>query len=371
MELIFNKDELLDAVSKFNRISDGKLNPILGSTLFEVNKNEVTISATNTKIGVSTTLLTNNLNEECGSFAVETAMLLNCINKLKGDVKIVLKEKLQLSVSSGRTKYSLVASESDDFPEMQTIEGDVVEFKTNDFVKGISSTLYCVAEQNDNPRKIEACCVNITAEGGTLSFKAMDGYRLSECNIPIDYSGDPFYAFIPKHSAKFVLDIASKCKNETIIITKSNKHALFIIGDYKITTNTMTANNFDFSNFKNKKIETTVKVKSEDLCLAIEQTIPVIENSSKNPLKFNLDKGAATISSVSTLGKSSSECHIDIDGSSIEIALNSKYILEAIKNINSETIILKMQGANNPVEIYNADNDKNWSIVLPVRMRAA
>ena len=104
---------------------------------------------------------------------------------------------------------------------------------------------------------------------------------------------------------------------------------------------------------------------------AIEQTIPVIENSSKNPLKFNLDKGAATISSVSTLGKSSSECHIDIDGSSIEIALNSKYILEAIKNINSETIILKMQGANNPVEIYNADNDKNWSIVLPVRMRAA
>lgn len=56
MELIFEKDELLDAVSKFNRISDGKLNPILGTTLFEVNKNEVTISATNIKIGASVTL---------------------------------------------------------------------------------------------------------------------------------------------------------------------------------------------------------------------------------------------------------------------------------------------------------------------------
>ena len=368
MELIFNKDELFDVISKFNRISNGKLNPILGMTLFEVNKNEVTISATNIKIGASTILLTNNFNDECASFTVETAMLFNCINKLGNTIKITLDEQMKITISSGRAKYTFAATDSSDFPEMQKVEGNIIEFQASDFVKGISSTLYCVAESSTNVQRAECSCVNITAESGLLSFKAMDGYRLTEYSFMIDYSGKPFYAFIPKLSAKFVLDIASKFKNETIKIMKSNTHALFIVGDYKITTNTMTGENFDLENVKNKEIVTTIKVKSEDLCLAIEQAIPVIENQSKNPLRFNLNNGLATISSVSALGKSNSECNINMEGKSIKLGVNSKYMLDAIKNLKSDEIVLKLQSPLKPIEIYNNENKENWAIVMPMRL---
>ena len=61
---------------------------------------------------------------------------------------------------------------------------------------------------------------------------------------------------------------------------------------------------------------------------------------------------------------------VDIEktGSNMEIAFNSRYLIEGIKNMEDSEIELKLQDEVNPLIIEGVEKDNYLYLVLPVRL---
>lgn len=379
MNLKFDRRDLLNIASQFDKVANAKatkLLPIMGTLLFEVNNNEVTVVAYNLELGARTTTLLDGLNTESGSFTVDSKTLIGCLNKIGTDsVDFEINEKydkLVISSSNGRTKYDLTLLSAKDFPELPKVEdAKTAEIPKNAIVDGINRVLYAV---NDSDNNLNFKGLNIVNEDGNLYFRAIDGYRLAEDKI-VSGTKEDFSAIIDKSSAKFVKDIAAKSSNsddDKIEVAVTDNHCLFKIDGIEIICRKYSNPDFAFANFiKGCEDNTVITVKKDDFIENINMILPIVTNTFKFPIKMNIDavKQVITIDNSSDRGRGTTEFSpTSIEGKDLMIAFNATYLLDAVSNIAGDEITIKLHSGVSPVRIYSSD-ENNWALVLPMRIK--
>ena len=68
------------------------------------------------------------------------------------------------------------------------------------------------------------------------------------------------------------------------------------------------------------------------------------------------------------MGKVREEIEIKLQGEQIEIAFNSRYLLDVLKNIESDDVLMKMTSGITPCVLEEKDNENSKYLVLPVRL---
>ena len=68
------------------------------------------------------------------------------------------------------------------------------------------------------------------------------------------------------------------------------------------------------------------------------------------------------------MGKVREEVAINLQGEGIEIAFNSRYILDVLKTMEDENVILEMSSAVSPCVIRGSETNNAKYLVLPVRL---
>ena len=375
MNFLLNKDDLLRAISYFKKIAPPtSTNPILQGTLFEIKDNTLTLTAFNLTIGIKTTILLSSLNTDNEAFVVSTMQLLNCITKMKDDIKFELNNsEKQVVLKSGNVKYTISIMDAEDFPEIPIVnDSAIVQFPSNNFLKGIEKTLYAVNDNEEKNSKLFG--VQISTREKYLQFEAVDGFRLAKYNVDLDYQGEPFMITIKKDAINLVSTLLNKENVENITISKSGNHCVFEVGNYQIFSSTLTADHFNLDSFMKKEDEKIkISVNTETLIETVEQATPVIETAEKNPLKITLlENKKILIVSASSIGSSEACCTAEssnLDETMFVIGVNYRYFLDALKHIGSEKIDIFFSTPVSPVRITEHENEDSWSLVLPVRLK--
>ena len=68
------------------------------------------------------------------------------------------------------------------------------------------------------------------------------------------------------------------------------------------------------------------------------------------------------------MGRASDEISVPIIGESVEIGFNNRYMLEALKNTDTDEVKLVLNGSVSPIVIKPVKGDSFLSIVVPVRL---
>ena len=87
-----------------------------------------------------------------------------------------------------------------------------------------------------------------------------------------------------------------------------------------------------------------------------------------NLVKLNIDDNKVIIRSNSEIGNVYEEIESVQNGDNLNIAFNSRYLLEGIKVIETENIELNFMGSLNPCIINGVGDDDYIYLVLPVRL---
>ncbi|MFT5875513.1 MAG: DNA polymerase-3 subunit beta, partial [Clostridium sp.] len=74
--------------------------------------------------------------------------------------------------------------------------------------------------------------------------------------------------------------------------------------------------------------------------------------------------------SNSQLGKAREEINIILQGEPLQIAFNSKYLIELLKIMEEDEIIMEFSSGVNPCVVKNKEKNNCTYMVLPVRIRA-
>ena len=96
-----------------------------------------------------------------------------------------------------------------------------------------------------------------------------------------------------------------------------------------------------------------------------------IEKEKKYPVKITIDIGKITLSCTNQTGDAKEEMYLETEGKNLEIGVNPKYFLDALKAIEDEEVYIEFGSNISPCIIKPIEQLENEYIymILPVRLK--
>ena len=212
--------------------------------------------------------------------------------------------------------------------------GDPTEIliSQNAFRNMIRQTIFATTQDDTKPMLNG---ILLEAEENILKLVALDGFRLALRREPCNYAGSCSKAIVPTKSlseiSRMMLD-----SNEPIKLVISKTHIAIDLEHTKIVSRLLDVNFINYDSILTKTFKTRVRVKRAELLEIIERASLISRQDKGNAIRMNFGGDMLKISAVSELGSVNEELPVEIDGDSIEIAFNARFMSDVFKSLEDE-----------------------------------
>ena len=386
MEIVCNQGELNNAIQLVNKaVASRPTHPILANILItadEVTK-RVSLTGFDLNLGIQTSFEAS-VNKS-GAITIPSKLLSEIVNKLPNESPVtILVEELSENIllKSDRGSFNLKGIPSDDYPKLPFVEsGTSLDVNSNLFLKALKMTLF--SSSNDESKQL-LTGVNFKFKKEVLESAATDGHRLAvvlskeedvihENNEISDPSVDDFSVTIPTRSLREIEKLVSlKASEEKIKLFYDKGQVVFISSNQIITTRTLEGEYPNYAQLIPDSFSKVFKFETSSLIESLER-IAVLADQQSSVVKIKLnDKNFALISAdAQDIGNANESLPVSYTGDEIEIAFNVKYLLEGLKVINSDNVLLKCNNPTTPAILVPEDNLSAFTyLVMPVQVRS-
>ena len=204
-------------------------------------------------------------------------------------------------------------------------------------------------------------------EDGELNFIALDGFRLAKRTEKVSVKGNTRNAVVPARTMQDIANILSDSDDE-ITVTLSTTHITVNMGTTKIKARLLKGEYINYRNILSKKITSRVVINRAELQESLEITSLFSKETQNNLVKLDFENDQLSITARSETGSINEATDITLTGSPIEIAFNSRYLLEIIKAIDDETVALSFNTSVTPCVAEPVQGNSFYYLVLPVRI---
>ena len=325
----------------------------------------LTLIANNLEISIKTSI-SANISEE-GSIVLNSKMFSDIVRKLPHDVcEITTNDKNNISIICKNSDYKIVGLNAEEFPmPPQVAKKSSITLKSEKVREIIGKTLFAVSM--DNARKILTGSL-YEIENNVLTVVSVDGYRLALTKTPLFENTKDAKFIIPGKTQSEISKIISGSEDEDIVISFSDNYALIEGEGITVTSRLIEGEFFSYKNTIPEESKYIVKTDCKAFTKAIERVEPIIDEVSKNCVRFKYGEGKISISCETVLGKVNDIVECDYYGEEIEIGFNYRYLHDAVSRCECEEIELKMNSPFNPLIINSTEDDSYLYMVLPVRI---
>jgi len=110
-------------------------------------------------------------------------------------------------------------------------------------------------------------------------------------------------------------------------------------------------------------------VNQQHLFESIDRASLLTNEADKNTIKFTSSGEKVTLSSnIPEIGNVEEQIIVEKNNDNdIKIAFSSKYMMEALKALQDDTIKISFNGEVKPIIITNKDDDSVIQLILPIR----
>ena len=238
-----------------------------------------------------------------------------------------------------------------------------VEVPQNILKNMIKGTSFAIAQDETRPI-LQGVLFEVKDK--TLNLVALDGYRLAIRSEYLDSEID-IEKVIPGKTLNEVSKILEDT-NDIVEINFTNNHILFNLNKTRIISRLLEGKYVNYKSLLPQEHKLTVTVKKQDLQNGIERASLMAKDGNNNLIKLDIQDEAVIITSNSQLGKVREEVLINLQGDKIQIAFNSRYLIDVLKNFEEEEVILEMTSSVSPCIIKAKEADNYKYLVLPVRL---
>lgn len=367
MKFTCKTKELSDACSNVIRAVSTKVTiPAIEGIYMTARGESLYLKGYDFEFGINTSI-DATVHEE-GAIILNAKILCDIIRRLgEENVTFEVNERLTTTITSGAAQYSIIGIDADEYPELPFVTGGVPVILKQDLLRNmISQTIFAVADA-ENSRPIHTGLrFEITKD--QIRLVGIDGFRLAMRTEKISYDSDEISFVVPKKTMREVTKLMSDT-DEDISINVGKRHIVFELGNYSIISRLIDGEFLNYYDVIPKTIETTVLMNTRQAINCIEKAIPVISDSTKNPIRCIFDNDMMRVSSVTSLGKVVDTCHANVSGNRIEIGFNIRYMLDALNNCEDDEIMIELVNGISPVKIVPMQGDSFLFLVLPVRLK--
>ena len=365
MELSVTQENLSRALGAASRVASTKTQlPILSNILLRTDGHRLMIAATNLEIASSQLIGAKIIND--GAITIPARLITEFVTSLPKSTVTLKVDGNKLHITADGYNSTINGTVADDFPELPTINDKTAvsyAINTTTLKQAIGQTI--LTASNDTTRPV-LTGVYWHSHDGSLYLAATDGYRLSEKRL-VGTKSD-VAAIIPTSTLQEVLRTLNDDINEVEVLFDETQ-VRFRLNDAEITSRLIDGNFPDYRQLIPASSESSVTIPRADFAQITKVAgLFARESGGSVTLTADVDKEQLSLHSVaSELGENTSEApaQVTADG---QVTLNSRYLIEALGVIDSETVVFRFSGKLSPCVLSSDKKDSDYQhIIMPLK----
>lgn len=353
----------LNVVSK--AVSSRTTIPILKGILLKTVPEGLKLSASDLDISIEKTIPVTVAEE--GSIVVPASLFTDIIKMLpNGEVEIDVDASLSVKISCLTSEYTIIGQPAEEFPSIGEINAkESFTFDKNTLRDMISRTAF--AASIDESKGI-IVGVLLELDEGVMNMVALDGFRMAVTRSSVaslDRKKIIVSARILTEINKILMDMADE---ETVKLTLDEKRGVIDFSDTKVIIRLLEGEFIRYKDILPKEHKIRVTANRSELVSAIERASVMARKGKNNLIVLSVNGEVMTITSRSEEGTVFEKLFVNLEGEELKIGFNAKFILDALKAVDEEEIVLDMNSSVSPCVIRPAEGDAFEYLVLPVRI---
>ena len=362
MRITTNLKNLSKALTIVERvISKNSLLPILNNILLRVENGRLKISATNLEIGIN--YLLGAKVDEVGEIAVPARIFSDFVKNLEGDkLNLVTKNNI-LSINNEKYKTQILGLDPKEFPIIPKIKNEALFSISAKILKSaLSIVLDSMAISETRP---ELSGAYIQFNSNKFILAATDSFRLVEKIFELKQKNNLSF-ILPRGTVVELIRVLGEL-NEDIQVRYGDNQISFSTDDLELVSRLIDGNYPDYKKVIPEKYISKVLVKKDEL----EKNIRLagLFSSSIADVNLNCDSKTTTITA-----KNADKGDIQIVVESLlknepfNISLNHYYLLDGLKIIPTEHVVIEYTGPGSPLVIRPENDNKDLTyLIMPLK----
>ena len=272
---------------------------------------------------------------------------------------------ITLNYSSG--SYQIRGNSAEDYPNIPSINSVAIEMDAAAILKGTTSTLASVS--GDETKQV-LTGVHVTSSDSSLEFAATTGHHLSILTEDSSTSlGNE--VTVPGNAIRELNKMLGAYKGtDPVLCCMDDSQISFEFGGKRLISRLIEGQYPNYRQLVPASFTNEFTVDSKSFQESIER-VAVVAALKNNVIKLKVKESEVTIvAEAQEVGSSSSTVPIQFNGTPLDIAFDSAYLLAGIKQMGTERIKVEMNTNKSPMVMTPVGGDKKLFLVMPVQIRS-
>ncbi|HEY1011457.1 MAG TPA: DNA polymerase III subunit beta [Herpetosiphonaceae bacterium] len=351
--------------------------PVLSNILLSTENGRLRLAANNLEISI--TVLVGARIDEDGAVTVPAKLLTDLIGNLPNDtVELELDGRTQtLTVLCRGTKAAIKGIEADEFPAVPVIDAQaepLALLPPGMLREVIGQVALAAAAEHTNPI-LQGVLLRLS--GTRATFAAIDGYRLAVRTIELpEPARETVDIVIPARAlTELGRTLGDTDEPVAMLVTNNNSQVIFHTDMVDFVSRVIDGKFPDYERFVPQATpDTTRTVLTTDELLKAVKRVALFSQAAGNIVTLSMEgragqPGRLTLSATANeVGETLEQVDALLDGEGGKLALNVKYLQEALSVINSDQVALETQSPNSPGVFRPVGGPDYLHLVMPMRI---
>ncbi len=372
MKIEVLKENLKTSLNIVERIVSKNLSlPILNNVLINTNDSFLSLISTDLEIAIKLWILVKIIKK--GKVVVPAKFLSNFISSLPNEKIIIEAKEQNLYIECGNFKTQIQGYNPEEFPIVPEFKDlEYLEIDSKKLYQSLSQTIDITSQSQTRP---EISGIYFSFSKNHIKIVATDSFRLAEKNIYLEEPIKKEYSFIlPQKSGREIMNILEN-KEGIIKIYFSPSQVLFEFPmkeikhpQIQITSRLIEGEYPNYQDIIPNKFKTHVTLKRDEFLNQIKTASLFSGKVNEVKILVSKEKQEVEIFAKSPdIGENKSNLPVKIEGDSIEISFNYKYLIDGLLNIKSSEIIFSISKEEGPCILKPVGDSSYIYVVMPIK----
>lgn len=365
MRLTISSTTLASRLTALSKVFNSKNSlPILDCYLFEVNSNQLTITASDSE-NVMTTQIQLDESDGNGTFAVNNRNILDAVKELP-EQPLTLDVDMStyaIKVIYMNGMYNFTAQSGDEFPRMQPLNDSAaaITIESKTLANDIAHSIFATANEELRPVMNG---IYFDLKEDSLAIVASDGHKLVRTLNKNIKSEKPMSFILPKKPATLLKNVLQKTEDD-VIIRFDDRNANILFPEGTLACRLIEGRYPNYNSVIPQDNPNLLTVDRMVLAIVVRRVLPFASDSSQQ-IRLHIESGKAVISSedIDFYTSAKEEIVCDYNGMPMDIGFKGTSLMEILTNLDGEEVELKLADPSRPCLIIPTNQPENEDVLM-------
>lgn len=370
MKVTVERADLLKALNHNHRIVERRNTiPILSNVLLRGDGDSLKMRATDLEIGIADEAPA--MVSQPGATTVPAHMFYDIVRKIPDGQQIVLEaDDTSMSVSSGRSRFTLQVLPEADFPD--TAAGDLPHrfvLPGKELQRLFDKTQFAISTEETRYYLNGIYLHVVDGENGKLlRAVATDGHRLAQVQIPAPEGSEEIPGVIVPRKTVGEAHKLLDDSDQDITIELSDTKIRLTVGSVIVTSKLIDGTFPDYARVIPQGNDKEMTVARDVFKEAVDR-VSTVSSERGRAVKLALTNGnlVLTVNNPDS-GTATEEIAVDYAADDLDIGFNAKYLLDITNQLEGETAVFRLADPGSPTLIQETGADDALFVLMPMRV---